>query len=155
MTLPAAPSTAADELRMVGTLMRLVRVLDQRVRAAERPDVMSITDLSVLYQIERGVDQPSTVARALRLDPARMTHVADRLVARGYLERAPDRKDRRRWRLRVTDTGRARLKQGQEDIVRIVDGVLAGLDAGERDALMRSLQAVRHVLDATPNATDA
>ena len=149
MTLPAVPSTAADELRMVGTLMRLVRVLDQRVRAAEHPDTMSITDLSVLYQIERGVDLPSTVARALRVDPARMTHVADRLVAHGYLERAPDREDRRRWRLRLTDAGRERLKQGQGDIVRIVDGVLDGLAPDERSELIHSLQAVRRVLDSS------
>lgn len=135
---------------MAGTLALLMRSLDQRVRAAGQAEALSIADLSVLRQIERGVDLPSTVARALRLDPARLTHIADRLVERGYIERALDAEDRRRWRLRLTETGVARLRQGRADIMAIMDDVLAGITAEERAELAHALQAVRRVLDTAP-----
>lgn len=150
MALPTAPSSSSDLLRMAGTLALLMRSLDQRVRAAGQAEALSIADLSVLRQIERGVDLPSTVARALRLDPARLTHIADRLVERGYIERALDAEDRRRWRLRLTETGVARLRQGRADIMAIMDDVLAGITAEERAELAHALQAVRRVLDTAP-----
>lgn len=152
MSFAAAPSSSTDVLRMVGTLALLMRSLDQRVRAARQAEALSIADLSVLRQIERGVDLPSAVARALRLDPARLTHISDRLVERGYVERAPDQQDRRRWRLRMTAAGTARLRRGQEDILEIMDDVLAGISAEERAELAHALQAVRRVLDTAPDS---
>jgi len=92
------------------------------------------------------------VARALRLDPARVTHITDRLVAQGYIERTVDEADRRRWRLRLTASGRTRLKAGQNHVVASIDHLLAGLSDDERAGFLRGLEGVRRVLDvlATP-----
>ena len=154
MSFVAVPSSSADVLRMVGTLALLMRSLDQRVRAAGHAEPLSIADLSVLRQIERGVDLPSTVARALRLDPARLTHIADRLVERGYIERALDPEDRRRWRLRLTEAGTERLRQGQADIMAVMDDVLGGISVEERAELAHALQAVRRVLDTAADGAE-
>ena len=141
-------STTPDALRLAGTLLRLVRALDQQLRAATGPDPLTITELSVLVQIDRGVDLPSLLARTLRLDPARVTHVADRLVARGYIVRAVDPEDRRRWRLRLTPLGTQRLAEGQADVRAAMEALLGGLTEEEYVPLMpggRTTQLVVNV----------
>src|SRR3954447_17943584 len=107
---PVAPA-APDALRSAGTLLRLVRTIDQQLRTTSaRDDALSITELGVLGQIDRGIDLPSQVARSLRIDPARVTHLTDRLVEQGYITRDADPRDRRRWRLQLTVGGGERLE---------------------------------------------
>src|SRR5437868_13978464 len=120
-------STTPDALYYAGTLLRLVRALDQHLRAATGPDPLNTTELGVLGQIDHGVDLPSLLARTLRLDPARVTHVADRLAARGYIAREVDPKDRRCWRLHLTPLGRPRLEEGRADVRAAMDARLGGL----------------------------
>jgi DNA-binding MarR family transcriptional regulator len=138
---------APDALRGAGTIVLLARTLDQQLRLSAAPDAPAFADLSVLRQIELGVDLPSQVARALRLDPARVTHITDRLVAQGYIERTVDVADRRRWRLRLTTSGCARLKAGQGHLVASMDHLLAGLSNDERAGFLRGLEGMRRVLD--------
>ncbi len=150
---PAAPALdPPDALRSAGTLVRLTRALDQQLRLSAGADGPALVDLSVLGQIDRGVDLPSQVARALRLDPARVTHVTDRLATQGYIERTLDEADRRRWRLRLTPPGRAHLETGQGHVVASMDYLLAALSDDERAGFLRGLEGVRRVLDglATP-----
>jgi MarR family transcriptional regulator for hemolysin len=139
-----------DALRMVGTLTRLSRTLDQRLRHASADD-LSIIELSVLGQIERGIDLPSAVARVLQLDPARVTRITDRLVMLGYIEREADVGDRRRCHLRLTDAGAKRVAAGRAELSTAVAELLAGLSDEERTGLMRGLESIRRVLDALPD----
>jgi hypothetical protein len=55
--------------------------LEQYMRSAAAGDTLTLTQLGLLGQIEGGIDRPSLVARALRLDRARITHVTDRVAA--------------------------------------------------------------------------
>ena len=139
-------STAPDALYYAGTLVRLVRALDQQLRAATGPDPLTTTELGVLGQIDHGVDLPSLLARTLRLDPARVTHVADRLVARGYIVRAVDPRDRRCWRLHLTPLGRQRLEEGRADVRTAMEALLDGLTEEERTGLLRGLEGVRRLV---------
>lgn len=101
----------ADALRVSGALLLAVRTLEQKLRTVAGSDALSLTDIGVLVQIENGVDLPSQVARALRLDPARVTHVTDRLVEYGLIERGIDPRDRRCWRLNLTATDASDLRK--------------------------------------------
>jgi DNA-binding MarR family transcriptional regulator len=139
-------STTPDALHYAGTLLRLVRTLDQQLRAATGPDSLTTTELGVLGQIDHGVDLPSLLARTLRLDPARVTHVADRLVARGYIVRAVDPRDRRCWRLHLTPLGRQRLEEGRADVRAAMEALLGGLTEEERTGLLRGLEGVRRLV---------
>ena len=138
--------TAPDALYYAGTLVRLVRALDQQLRAATGPDPLTTTELGVLGQIDHGIDLPSLLARTLRLDPARVTHVADRLVARGYIVRAVDPRDRRCWRLHLTPLGRQRLEEGRADVRAAMEALLGGLTEEERTGLLRGLAGVRRLV---------
>jgi DNA-binding MarR family transcriptional regulator len=146
MTLRAEPSTPPDALRVAGGLLLLVRALEQQLRAGASPDALGLKDLGVLGQIERGVDQPSLLARTLRLDPARVTHVTDRLVTQGYVRRTIDEADRRRWRLYLTPQGEQRLHEGRAEVRAAMETLLCELDVEERVALSQGLEGVRRVL---------
>ena len=113
-------------------------------------EYVDIAELGVLAQIDRGVDLPSQVARALRLDPARVTHLTDRLVARGYIERTIDPQDRRCWRLHLTALGAQRLAEGRGDVSVAMETLLDGLSEEERAGLIRGLEGVRRVLGTLP-----
>ena len=136
-----------DGLRLVGTLLLLVRTVEQRARHMHAADDLTIADLGVLGQIDRGADCPSQVARTLRLDPARVTHVTDRLVSLGYVVRAVDPTDRRRWRLTLTVSGADRVAQGRNDILAAAETLLGGLSDQERAAVALGVSAIRRELD--------
>lgn len=151
MTLQGSTSTTPDtlhNLRLAGTLVRLVRLLDHRLRQAGGAPALTLAELSVLHQIDRGVDLPSLVARALRLDPARVTQITDRLAGQSHLERTPDPLDRRCWRLHLTASGVQRLEQGRAELHATTETLLEGLSAEERAGLIVGMEGVRRVLDA-------
>jgi DNA-binding MarR family transcriptional regulator len=147
----ALVSTEVDALRLAGSLVQLARALDQALRAATSDNPLTLAELGVLSNVNRGVDAPTLIARALRLDPARITHVTDKLVACGYLERAPDPEDRRRWRLGLTDRGMARLRAGRSDTGAAMEALLAGLTPEELAGLMLGLEGVRRELAGLPD----
>jgi len=146
MSIISPVPVSTDALRTAGTLLLAVRTLEQKLRVTSGSNALSLTDIAVLGQIEHGVDLPSQVARALRLDPARVTHVTDRLVEYGYIERGIDPKDRRCWRLQLTSTGHVRLAEGKEDLMVAVDQVLEGLSGEERSGLLVGLEGLRREL---------
>jgi DNA-binding MarR family transcriptional regulator len=141
-------STALDPAREVGTLLLLVRVVDQQLRAATAPNPITIAELSVLASVARGIDSPSIVARRLRMDPARVTHVVDGLVEEGALTREVDPADRRRWRLALTESGSHRLTDGQDKLRVAMEMELEGLTREERQALSVGIAGVLRVLQA-------
>lgn len=145
-------STAPDSLYLTGVLLLLVRALDQRFRSMTGPEAMTLPELGVLGQIARGVDAPSRIARALRLDPARVTHLVDRLVTQGYVVRADDPHDRRHCRLRLTGRGAKRLKRGRADARGAMESLLDGLSEEERIGLRCGLEGVYRVLDVFPES---
>jgi DNA-binding MarR family transcriptional regulator len=136
---------------MAGTLIRTMRFVDDRVRR-DSPDSLGVTELGVLGHIERGVDLPSGLARALRIDPSKVTRIVDQLVGHGYVERGIDSQDRRRCPLTLTDIGKSRLSEGRNTVKRTMDTLLERLPAGERDRLSDTLEHLREVLDQLPQS---
>jgi DNA-binding MarR family transcriptional regulator len=136
-----------DILRLAATLLRMSRELDHDVRQASPNQPLSVADLSVMRQIERGHDLPSLVARALQLDPGRVSRITDTLVALGYISRSEDQADRRRCRLELTPTGVERLRAGQSDVSSAMYRLLAGLSDTERQGLTQGLEGARRVLE--------
>ena len=149
-----ALSTAPDALHLTGALLLLVRAVDQRFRAETGTRGLTLSDIGVLGQIERGVDGPSQIARVLRLDPARVTHLVDRLVTHGCIVREDDPSDRRRCHLRLTALGREQLERGRADARAAMESLLDGLSAEERAGLRQGLAGVCRVLHISPAPAD-
>jgi DNA-binding MarR family transcriptional regulator len=146
------PSTgeaaAADALRTAGSIILLARALEGELRIADPGDGLTLPELGVLGQIDRGRDLPSVLARALRIDPGRVTRITDRLVALAYLERAADPDDRRRCPLRLTVAGQERLARARSDVASAMGRLLDDLADRERIALHTGLEAARGQLEA-------
>ena len=140
---------AYDALWQVGAMLHLLRALDQHLRSAG-PDAASLAEVSVLSRVAQGFELPSQVARALRMDPALVTHLVDRLVTIGALTRTVDPTDRRRWRLGLTEIGQTYLDVGKESIRSVLETLLVGLTDDERAAFSAGLVGVRRVLDELP-----
>jgi DNA-binding MarR family transcriptional regulator len=134
---------------MAGTLIRTMRYVDDGVRQ-NAPDSLGVTDLGILGHIERGVDLPSGLARALRIDPSKVTRMVDQLVGHGYVERGVDSHDRRRCPLALTASGKSRLSEGRKVVQATMDTLLDKLPPGDRDRLADTLDHLRDVLDQMP-----
>ena len=78
----------------------------------------------------------SRIARRPRNSISRAVH---RMLAEGYLSRAPDPRDGRQARLQITPKGRALHEQIAARLVARQEEVLAPLDAKERQQLARLL----------------
>ncbi len=126
--------------------MLLSRAIDHEVRQGG-PDSLSMAEVSVLGQVDRGAKLPSAIARALQLDPGRVTRITDQLVSLGYITREIDPDDRRRCLLRLTDTGRTRIALARQNIASAINRLLSSLDPEERAALIGALEHVRTLLE--------
>jgi DNA-binding MarR family transcriptional regulator len=130
---------------MVGTMLRLVRAIG-RAHSETGGGELTLPDISVLNRVFSGTDLPSLVARELRLDPPRVTRITDHLVELGLVVREDDPEDRRRSRLRVTESGEMHLREALTSVSRAVDAFLDEIKPQQRAALIDSMDAVRSVL---------
>jgi DNA-binding MarR family transcriptional regulator len=95
------PSGPADLLTDV--VPRLYRVL--RAALDEDPDLPSLEQLRVMSRIAEGVRHASALATARQMRMSAITPLIDGLVARGWVTRTPDPRDRRRTILGLTAAG--------------------------------------------------
>lgn len=94
----------------------------------------------VLARVERyeGLKQ-SELAEMCDLQPISLTRLIDRLCDNGLIERRSDPNDRRAKRLFLTPAARPVLDALSELGKDLMAGVLAGIDAEARDALLANL----------------
>ncbi|MGD1926769.1 MAG: MarR family winged helix-turn-helix transcriptional regulator [Paracoccaceae bacterium] len=89
------------------------------------------------------------VARIARQPRNTVSRAVHRMLAEGYIERAPDPEDGRQARLTITPAGRALNEKIAERLRLRQESVLSGLDASERKTLSTLLRkaavhAARH-----------
>ena len=93
---------------LIGTMPRMFRNIKHGMRYAEVENALK--DLGeqqiwVLYNLSRGRQLTSELARAFNVTMPTMTHAVDTLVKKGYVERKPDAEDRRCIYLQLTEKG--------------------------------------------------
>jgi DNA-binding MarR family transcriptional regulator len=82
----------------------------------------------------------SDAARSFGITLPAVTQLVDRLEAKGFLERAEDRRHRRQVHLHLTREGE-RLARGLEDLqVRSLAQVLSRLSPGERKEVIHGIE---------------
>ena len=141
---PAAESALAGEVAVA--LERLFGVF----RSLSPADGLSLTAAATLATLERSGPSRLTwlAAREGVTQPA-MTQLITRLQDAGLVDRAADPADGRVAQIRLTDDGRATLARRRAVRADRLAGLLAGLTAGEREALAAALPA----LDALANTS--
>jgi MarR family transcriptional regulator, transcriptional regulator for hemolysin len=84
------------------------------------------------------------LAEFLEMEPIAVGRVIDRLQAAGFVERRPDPKDRRAWRLHLTDQAREVMNDMQEISHGLRKDATAGISGEE---LERALAVIGRIKD--------
>src|SRR4051812_23354728 len=102
-----APRTLpVDEARrMLRLLPRLHRWATLTLQADRVSRDLSLRQLGVLFLVREGMTSPGDLARRLRVTPAVITGLLDRLERCGYARRVDAPDDRRRLRVELTGSG--------------------------------------------------
>lgn len=110
---------------------------------------LPLAQARVLSQIDEwGQARTGDLARAERCSQPTMTARVQRLQAQGWVQRVADPLDARAATLTLTDEGRAVLASARGTRARVIDALIAQLDAPERQRLQEAIQALRGLLDA-------
>ncbi len=127
----------------------LVEVFDEILKTEEDCLTGPSTDLSLreLHLIEavchaedRGLDnRANAIAAAQRVTAGTLTTAVSLLEKKGYLERRRDERDRRAVRILPTDKARAANAVHARFHREMVDEILAHLDDGEAQVLVKAL----------------
>ena len=83
------------------------------------------------------------LAAHLRVTPATMTKMIQRMERAGFVQRGPDVADQRISRVYLTDAGRAVRSEMMAGLGTLEDETFAGLDAAERAVLRGFLERLR------------
>jgi DNA-binding MarR family transcriptional regulator len=117
------------------------------VQAGRGGQDLSLRQLAVLYLVREGAAFPSELARQLRISPAVVTGLLDRLEQRGYLHRLADVSDRRRLRLALTDAGLAASLAVERMLSQDIAAHLDRASISQLDALEQALDLLAFVVD--------
>lgn len=119
-----------------GTLFHMLRKSD-----------LSMPQLVTLLFVRRcGVASVSSIGEHLNLSLGATSHLVDRLVVGGFLERAEDQNDRRQKQITLSGAGRALVEEIDQARVEDMARRLAVLPQPALDALMTAMsETVRHL----------
>jgi DNA-binding MarR family transcriptional regulator len=132
-----------DRHDLAAMLVPLARTLVAREEPALRAHGISMWGYVVLTALaEQSVRTQAALAQAISADKSRIIGVLDHLQERGLISRRPDASDRRVHLLSLTPAGDRLRRSVQAAIRRGEEEVLVTLPPADRDAFLRSLQAL-------------
>lgn len=93
------------------------------------------------------------LAEQLEMEPIAVGRVIDRLQAAGFVERRPDPKDRRAWRLYVTDQARGVIADMEEIALGLRKDATRGIAVPELQQALDVLNRMKDNLQALDGGT--
>ena len=137
-------------------LAGLGRDATARVRRAMRPLGLGAQQFLVLQQLQLlGETSQAELADALGIDRSNLAAIVAELCDRGLAERTRDEVDRRRYVLRLSQTGERLLRRTEGAIAAAEDDLLAPLDQEQREQLYALLRRLADGVELCPTADDA
>ncbi len=133
-----------DLLFLLHDVARLLRVdADKRARCHG----MTRAQWAILIWLERtpGISQKE-LAELLEVEPITVARLIDRLEARGMVERRPDPKDRRIWRLHLLPPAHPTLREIDQQRAEIVRMLATGLDEATLEMMTEALVEMKATL---------
>ncbi len=139
-----------DLLFLLHDVARLLRVdADKRARAHD----MTRAQWGILLWLERqpGISQKE-LAELLEVEPITVARLIDRLEARGMVERRPDPRDRRIWRLHLRPPARPVLTEIHDQRAAMASMVADGIDDETMDIMIEALLRMKTTLTQDSHA---
>src|SRR5687767_9077201 len=126
---------------LLSDVARLMRTAyDRRVRKLG----LTRSQWWVLNQLFRnpGVNQ-SELAEILEVEKPTLGRLLDRMEAKGWVRREQDEKDRRAWRVHLTEAVEPAMREMRKIAADLRRDALSGLSAAEREQLVDTLLAIK------------
>jgi DNA-binding MarR family transcriptional regulator len=126
---------------LLNDVARLLRnAYDRRVRSLG----LTRSQWWVLNQLFRnpGLNQ-SELAEILEIERPTLGRLLDRLEAKGWVRREHDARDRRTWRVHLTEAVEPTLRTLRKVAAELMRDALAGLSAAERERFVDTLLAIK------------
>jgi MarR family transcriptional regulator for hemolysin len=139
-----------DLLFLLHDLGRLLRVdADKRARA----EGMTRAQWGILLWLERqpGMSQKE-LSELLEVEPISVARLVDRLEARAMVERRPDPKDRRIWRLHLCPAAHPALHEIHRHRAAMARRLTAGIEPATLDTMADVLVLMKAALSHEPRA---
>jgi len=136
-----------DLLSIPPLIFRLIRrklVTDTLVESDPNFKLLHFEILKVLK--DGGTMHVAKIGEKLVIAKAQMTHLIDKLVELGFIERAPCQADRRTMNISLTKRGEKFMVEQDALILNAVRENMASLSDGELEALSGSLRRLRDTL---------
>jgi MarR family transcriptional repressor of emrRAB len=146
----------ASDQRTANLLGALALTLSDRAAAAVQDDAgLAGSDAAALVTLRNYAEgEPlDLLRRALALSHPGVVRLADRLQARGLVERHRSERDGRAVALRLTEAGRRAADAALAARADAIDAALETLDAGQRGALAPMLERMLGAQTTDPTAS--
>ena len=125
---------------LLGDRSRLLRrAFDDRVRAV---GITGPQARLLMYLSRYEGENQGFYAEQLDVEPITLCRMVDRMADAGLVERRRDPADRRAWRLHLTDKSKAMIVGLRECVDRLIEEMLAGITATERETFARILTSI-------------
>jgi DNA-binding MarR family transcriptional regulator len=138
LTEQPAASAIDQTANLLGALSLMVadRMADAMADAGGRPESVAAALCALLHFLDRPT--VDLLRQVLGLTSSGTVRLVDRMTESGYAERGPG-SDGRSTSVALTEAGRATAQRVAAARAEVLEGALAGLPAGDRDALRRIL----------------
>lgn len=123
----------------------LRRAFDDGVRAV---GVTGPQARLLLYMARAEGENQGHYADRLDVEPITLCRMVDRMEEAGLVERRRDPADRRAWRMHLTTRSRAMITQLRVCVDEMIDQMMSGIPAQDRETFARILTAVSANLTA-------
>ncbi|GLW28412.1 MarR family winged helix-turn-helix transcriptional regulator [Actinoplanes regularis] len=142
--MPTTTDVSVEGALVASTFERLYEAL----RRLTPRDGLSLTAASTLRRLQRhGPHRLCALHLAEGVTQPAMTQLVTRLERDGLATRGPDPVDRRVVVVTITEAGRALVEQRRARYTTALAGVLDGLAAPDRAAIMAALQAMERLAE--------
>ena len=135
--------------QVLTALRQIIRAIDLQSKNLERKYGLTIPQLVVLKEINRGGELTvGEIARKVNLSQATVTSILDRLEGRGLATRSRSFEDKRRVMVRMTEQGSAILKDSPSILQEHFLRQFGKLRQWEQTLILSSLQRVVSMMNA-------
>jgi DNA-binding MarR family transcriptional regulator len=107
-----------------------------------------------IVERREGINQ-GQLAEMLEVEPITACRMIDRLEESGMVERRRDPSDRRAWQIFLTEKSRPALESLHVVAEQMIEDLVQGLDAQQRDALIHALETMRTNMTNIPEGKEA
>ena len=128
-------------------LRLLIQKVARRIRSNRAGDDLSDSQLSVLFQLEKGNHSPGELAAHERVTPPSMNRTLNGLERDGFIARTPSPDDARKVRVGLTQAGLQKIVATRALRSAWFARQLAGLTPGERRALDQATPVLRKLAE--------